>query len=251
MQLKNKHVIITGGGQGIGREFAIGVAEQGASVVIAEINLEKAGAVADDINMLGGDALAIHTDVSDPASVNSMVAQTIEKYGRIDVLVNNAAIYYGLQMKPFDELSIEEWKHLMAVNVDGIFYCARAAVPHMRKKGSGRIVNIASGAFHLPVPGISHYIASKGAVIGFTRALACELGDAGITVNAIAPGFVMTEASKVLAGPEMAQAIASRQCIKRSQEAEDLVGALIFLASDDSAFFTGQTMTVDGGTSFH
>lgn len=251
MRLQNKSVIVTGAGQGIGRAFAQGLADEGAKVVIAEINSENANAVADEITANGGVALALPTDVSDPDSTEQMARMTIETYGSIDVLVNNAAIYYGLQMKPFDEISLEEWRRLMAVNVDSLFYCSRAVVPHMRKQGEGRIINMASGAFHLPVPGIAHYITSKGAVIGFTRALACDLGDAGIRVNAIAPGFVMTEASRKLAGPELAEAIASRQCIKRSQEAEDLVGAVIFLASDDSAFFTGQTMTVDGGTSFH
>jgi len=251
MLLKDKVIIVTGGGQGIGRAFALRLAEEGAQVVIAEINAQNAAAVAAEIKAVGGEALALPTDVSDPESALAMARATVETYARIDVLVNNAAIYYGLEMKPFDQITLQEWKKLMAVNVDGLFYCARAVVPQMRQQGSGRIINITSGAFHLPVPGIAHYITSKGAVIGFTRALACELGQDGINVNAIAPGFTMSEASKVLAGPELAEAIASRQCIKRSEEPEDLAGALVWLASDDSAFFTGQTMTVDGGTSFH
>lgn len=251
MVLKDKVIIVTGGGQGIGRAFALRLAEEGARVVIAEIDAQKARAVADEIVSQGGEALPLPTDVSDPDSAEEMARMTVDTYGQIDVLVNNAAIYYGLQMKSFDEISVEEWRQLMAVNVDGLFYCARAVIPHMRKRRSGRIINMTSGAYHLPVPGIAHYITSKGAVIGFTRALACELGGDGINVNAIAPGFTMSEASKVLAGPELADAIASRQCIRRSEQPEDLVGALVFLASDDSAFFTGQTMTVDGGTSFH
>lgn len=251
MVLKDKVIIVTGGGQGIGRAFALRLAEEGARVVIAEIDAQKARAVADEIVSQGGEALPLPTDVSDPDSAEEMARMTVDTYGQIDVLVNNAAIYYGLQMKSFDKISVEEWRQLMAVNVDGLFYCARAVIPHMRKRRSGRIINMTSGAYHLPVPGIAHYITSKGAVIGFTRALACELGGDGINVNAIAPGFTMSEASKVLAGPELADAIASRQCIRRSEQPEDLVGALVFLASDDSAFFTGQTMTVDGGTSFH
>jgi 3-oxoacyl-[acyl-carrier protein] reductase len=251
MVLEGKVIIVTGAGQGIGRAFALRLAEEGARVVIAEINAQKAQAVAAEIASQGGEAIALPTDVSDPESAEGMARATVTAYGEIDVLVNNAAIYYGLQMKPFDQISLEEWRRLMAVNVDGLFYCSRAVVPHMRKRGGGRIINITSGAFHLPVPGIAHYITSKGAVIGFTRALACELGADGINVNAIAPGFTMSEASKVLAGPELADAIAARQCIRRSEQPEDLVGALVFLASDDSTFFTGQTMTVDGGTSFH
>ncbi len=251
MRLKGKVIIVTGGGQGIGRTFALRLAAEGACLVIAEINDAKGQAVAEEIRASGGQALAVHTDVSDPASAEAMARATVEAYGRIDVLVNNAAIYYGLKMRPFDQIGLDEWQRLMAVNVDGLFHCARAVVAHMRRQGSGRIVNLTSGAFHLPVPGLAHYITTKGAVIGFTRALACELGEAGITVNAIAPGFTMSEASQVLAGPELAQAIASRQCLKRSEQPEDLAGALVFLCSDDSAFFTGQTMTVDGGTSFH
>lgn len=251
MHLKGKVIIVTGGGQGIGRAFALRLAEEGARVAIAEINEANGRAVVEEIKARGGEALAVRTDVSDPASAEAMAGATVEAFGRIDGLVNNAAIYYGLQMKPFDQLALDDWRRLMAVNVDGVFFCARAVVPHMKRQGGGRIVNMTSGSFHLPVPGIAHYIASKGAVIGFTRALACELGEFGITVNAIAPGFTMSEASKVLAGPELAHAIASRQCLKRSEEPEDLCGALVFLCSDDSAFFTGQTMTVDGGTSFH
>ncbi|MDP7643171.1 MAG: 3-oxoacyl-ACP reductase family protein [Anaerolineales bacterium] len=251
MRLKNLVIIVTGSGQGIGRVFALRLAEEGARVVVAEINAANAHAVADEITKQGNQALAVPTDVSIPESALAMARLTVETYGRIDVLVNNAAIYYGLQMKPFDQIDPDEWRRLMAVNVDGLFYCARAVIPYMREQGNGRIINITSGSFHLPVPGIAHYITSKGAVIGFTRALACELGEYGITVNAIAPGFTMSDASKVLAGPELAEAIASRQCIKRSEQPEDLVGALVWLTSDDSAFFTGQTMTVDGGTSFH
>ncbi len=251
MRLEGKVIIVTGGGQGIGRAFALRLAAEGARVVVAEINEAKGRTVAEEIKAQGGEALAICADVSDPESAEAMARATVEAYGRIDALVNNAAIYYGLKMKPFEQIGLDEWQRLMAVNVDGLFYCARAVVPYMRKQGGGRIVNMTSGAFHLPVSGIAHYIASKGAVIGFTRALACELGEAGVTVNAIAPGFTMSEASKVLAGPELAEAIASRQCLKRSEQPEDLAGALVFLCSDDSAFFTGQTMTVDGGTSFH
>lgn len=251
MRLQGKVIIVTGGGQGLGRSFALALAAEGAAVVVAEINEARGSAVAQEITARGRQALFVGTDVSDAAQADEMARITHQTYGRIDGLVNNAAIYYGLKMKPFDTLSLEEWRRIMEVNVDGPFYCARAVVPFMRAQGSGRIINVASGAYHLPVPGIAHYIASKGAVVGFTRALACELGEAGITVNAIAPGFTLSEASRVLAGQELADAIAARQCIKRSEMPEDLNGAVLFLASDDSSFITGQTLTVDGGTSFH
>jgi NAD(P)-dependent dehydrogenase (short-subunit alcohol dehydrogenase family) len=181
-----------------------------------------------------------------------MIARTVERFGRLDVLVNNAALYAALMPKrPFEELEPADWDRVLAVNVKGLFLCARAALPHLRASGQGRIINISSGTVFSGSPGFLHYVTSKGAVVAFTRALAREVGRHGITVNAIAPGLTASETALAAYPPgEMEERAASR-AIKRVQVPEDLVGAVVFLASDAAAFITGQTLVVDGGNAMH
>ena len=195
----------------------------------------------------------MQTDVSDESSVAAMVDATVAKWGGVDILINNAAIWASLRAKPFQDISPEEWDKLMAVNVKGPFLCARAVVPHMRAGKYGRIVNIASGTAYKGTPNFLHYVTSKGAVIAMTRALAREVGEDGITVNTLAPGLVLSE--QVVASPELleklsAPVMASR-AIKRDQLPQDLVGPLLFLVSDDAAFMTGEVTVIDGGSVMH
>ena len=249
MKLKDKVAIITGAGQGIGKEYALGFARKGAKVVIAEIKLENAQQVAREIESKGGKALAIRTDVSVEADALQVAKKTIDTFGRIDVLVNNAAIYYGREFKPFEFISEKDWDASMAVNVKGLFFMSRAVMPQMKKQKSGSIINISSSTWLMGVPYLLDYVTTKAAVVGLTRALAREIGEHNIRVNAISPGFTMTEASKTLksAPPGLAQMLADQTCLKRNQEPEDLVGACVFLASDDSNFISGQLLNVDGG----
>lgn len=243
--------IVTGGAQGIGAVYARALAAEGAKVVVADI-LDGRG-VAEAIRSDGGDAVFVQTDVSDEASVQSMVAAAIGRYERIDILVANAAIYASLRLQPFLEISSAEWDRVMAVNVRGTFLCAKAVVPAMRRNGWGRIVNISSATVFKGTPNLLHYVSSKGAVVALTRALAREVGADGICVNTLAPGLVMSEGvarneelADRLSGPVMAA-----RAIKREQVPEDLVGALLYLASDDSRFTTGQVLVVDGGVVTH
>ncbi len=250
-RMKGKVVIITGAAQGIGATYARAMAAEGACVVVADI-LDGA-ALLEELKGMGSEAIALKTDVSDETSAATMAAATMERFGRIDVLVNNAALYASLKMKPFEEIDLGEWDRVMAVNVRGPFVCARAVAPYMKAKGSGRIINISSGTPFKGTPGLLHYVTSKGAVLAMTRALARELGDHGIAVNTLAPGLVLSEG--VVANAEMrerltAPVIASR-AIKRDQMPDDLIGPLLFLASDDSAFMTGETVVVDGGSVMH
>lgn len=250
MRLTDKVAIITGGGQGLGREFALACSKEGAKVVIAEINADKARAVAREVESNGGEALALPTDVTSIRDTRDMARRTIERFGRIDILVNNAAIYYGLQMKPFTEIGLEEWDKMMTVNVKGMWLCCAAVFPQMRQQGKGKIINIASSVFNHGVPFMLHYVTSKGAVVGLTRALAREVGEAGITVNCINPGFTWTEASETVsrsAPPRFAEMVESMQIIKRREQPSDIAGALIFLASNESDFITGQSCLIDGG----
>jgi NAD(P)-dependent dehydrogenase (short-subunit alcohol dehydrogenase family) len=245
--LKERVVIITGAGQGIGRVFAKAFALAGARAVIAELDENKATSVAAEIMKADGEALAVTTDVADPASIDEMIEVVTDKYCRIDVLINNAAIFSTLEMRPFEQIPLKEWEQVLRVNVTGAFLCARAVLPAMRQRGWGRIVNMASGAVSLGRPGYLHYIASKAALIGMSRSMARELGKDGITVNAILPGATFTEIERKTVTPEQKERIIAMQCVPRAEAPEDLVGAALFLASDASRFVTGQIINADGG----
>jgi len=245
--LTGRVAIITGAGQGIGRTFAKAFARAGAIPIIAERNAERGDAVAAEIATEGGQALAVACDVSDVASIERLIATVEEKFGRIDILVNNAGIFSTLEMRPFDQIPLAEWEHVLKVNVTGPFLCARAVLPAMRRAKRGRIINMASGAVTLGRPNYLHYIASKAALMGMSRSMARELGPDGITVNSILPGAVFTEIERKTVSPEQKARIVAQQCIPRPEVPEDLVGTVLFLASDAAAFLTGQALTVDGG----
>lgn len=245
--LKGRVAIVTGAGQGIGRVFATAFARAGARAVIAEVNAAKAAAVADEIRQAGGEALAVTTDVADEASIKDMIAAVDRDYGRIDVLVNNAGIFSTLEMRPFDQIPLDEWERVLRVNLTGPFLCARAVLPAMRRARWGRIVNVASGAVRLGRPNYLHYIASKGALMSMSLSMARELGADGITVNAILPGATFTEIERKTVTPAQKERIVAMQCIPRPEVPQDLVGAVLFLASDAAAFVTGQSINLDGG----
>lgn len=245
--LQDRVVIITGAGQGIGRVFAKAFALAGTKVVIAERNETTAAAVAGEILAANGQALAITTDVADEASIKEMTQLVEDKFGRIDVLINNAGIFSTLQMRPFDQIPLEEWEQVLKVNLTGPFLCARAVLPAMRRAKWGRIINIASGAVRLGRPNYLHYIATKSALIGMSLSMARELGSDGITVNAILPGATFTEIERKTVTPQQKERIVAMQCIPRPETPQDLVGAALFLASEASAFVTGQSINLDGG----
>jgi NAD(P)-dependent dehydrogenase (short-subunit alcohol dehydrogenase family) len=243
----DKVVVITGAGQGLGRAFAKTFAAGGARVVIAERNAETARAVEAEISAGNGHAVVIETDVADEGSVAALGAAVEAQFGRADVLINNAAIFSTLEMRPFEEIPLAEWEKVLRVNVTGPFLCARALLPLMRRNKWGRIINMASGAVTLGRPNYLHYIASKSALVGMTHSMARELGGDGITVNAILPGATFTEIPRKTVSPVQKERIVAMQCIPRPQVPDDLLGVVLFLASDASAFMTGQALTVDGG----
>ncbi len=245
--LAGRVAIITGAGQGLGRAFTRALAAAGAVAIIAERNGERGEAVAAEIVAAGGKATAITTDVADAASIENMIAVVEQAYGRIEILVNNAAIFSTLEMRPFERIPLAEWEAVLKVNVTGPFLCCRAVLPAMRRAKWGRIINMASGAVTLGRPNYLHYITSKAALVGMTRSMARELGRDGITVNAILPGATFTEIKRETVTPEQKARIIAMQCIPRPEVPEDLIGTVLFLASDASAFLTGQALTVDGG----
>ena len=252
MRLKDKVAIVTGGAYGIGKAYIKAFSREGAKVVIADIDLEAAKATAEEVIKEGGEALAIRTDVSVPEDTQEMAKKTVAHFGRIDILVNNAAVLGRVKISrgtPFYELDLDEWDKVMEVNVKGVFLCARAVFPYMKDQGAGKIINIISPQFHKGGGKVkyAHYVASKGAVVGLTRAFAQELGEYNINVNCIGPGATFTEDPTDTAAFEARKKAAERRIIKRVQYPEDLVGTAIFLASSDSDLMTGQTVIVDGG----
>ncbi len=249
-RLDGRVVIITGSARGIGRAFAVRCAAEGASVVVADIDTDGAHEVAAAITADGGTAFAIGVDIGRFDSAAAMVQAALERFGRLDVLVNNAAMMADVSRRPFDEIPESEWDAMMAVNVRGTWNCCRAAVGPMRRQASGSIVNVASDTILFGVPGLLHYVASKGAIAAMTRSLARELGGDGIRVNTLAPGFTETEAALAQEAGVAAVRVQGR-ALKRTEVPEDLTGTLVYLASSDSDFVTGQFIAVNGGYALH
>ena len=250
-RLNERVIIVTGGAAGIGRAYVDGFVAEGAKVVIADIDGEGAAVAASEVEAGGGEALAVTVDVSNPSQTVAMVKAAFDRFGQIDGLVNNAAI--AIRVKhvnaPVEDLPIEEWDRVIAVNLRGPFLCCRAVLPHMKSRSYGKIINIASGTFFKGTPFISNYVASKGGVIGLTRTLAREAGPFGITVNCIAPGLTASETDDMPAS-HYERRVPDR-AIKRVEVPEDLVGAAVFFMSKDSDFMTGQTIIIDGGVAIN
>jgi NAD(P)-dependent dehydrogenase (short-subunit alcohol dehydrogenase family) len=248
--VSNRVILITGAGQGIGRAYAKAFADAGAIPIVADVNAANGEDVAARIRETGQEALAIQTDVSDQGSVEAAVDEISKKYGRLDVLINNAAIFTSLDRKPFYDISLAEWEQVMQVNVTGSFIAAKAVAPLMIEAGWGRIINISSASVAMGMPHFMHYVASKAAIVGMTRVMAKELGSSQITVNCIMPGLTKTEVENVGRTQEFMSKVIDSQAIKRIETPDDLLGTVLFLASTASDFVTGQSLIVDGGIVF-
>jgi NAD(P)-dependent dehydrogenase (short-subunit alcohol dehydrogenase family) len=252
MRLKNRVAIITGAARGIGAAFAVGFAKEGAKIVIGDIR--DGQKTADAVQKNGSDALYVKTDVTQQDQCNALAKAAVDRFGAIDILINNAGIL--VTIKPFMEVTTEEWMHVMATNTLGPFHCTKAVFPYMKDRG-GRIINISSGTVFEGVPGLPHYVASKGAVMAFTRGMARELGDYNITVNTIAPGFTHSEGGdefdrdKQFPNVPLDELQLPQKCLKKPNFPEHLVGTAIYFASDDSKLVSGQLIIQDGGLSLH
>jgi NAD(P)-dependent dehydrogenase (short-subunit alcohol dehydrogenase family) len=247
--LRGSVVLVTGAARGLGRAFSLGFADAGARLAAADIDEAAAAETAELVRGRGAEAEAVRVDVSDERSVAAMVSEVAERLGGVDVLVNNAALYADLRRAPFHEIEADEWDRTLRVNLTGPWLCAKHCLPVMRARGGGAIVNVASATVFSGSPEWAHYVASKGGLIALTRAMAREAGEFGIRVNALAPGFTLTEASREVIDDAESYGVA-RGSIKRSAQPEDIVGSAVFLASPASGFITGQTLIVDGGRQF-
>jgi 3-oxoacyl-[acyl-carrier protein] reductase len=249
--LAGRVVVITGGGKGIGKVYSQEFARAGAKVVAADIDAAAAEEVAKGIVAEGHQAIGINTDVADAESAREMAAAAISSFGTIDVLINNASLMSVLPRRSWLEIPDDEWDRVMAVNLRGLFICCRATFPAMRQQGRGKIVNISSSRVWEGNPNRLHYTTSKAGVIGFTRALAREVAEFGITVNAVTPGLTLSDTQVSSSSNNYLAATAAGRAIARPQVPEDLVGAVMFLSCAASDFMTGQTVNVDGGKSMH
>ena len=252
LRLGGRLGVVTGGGRGIGQAISSFLAESGAWVIVADIDRDTAEDTAAAIRQAGGEATAVRADVGSRAGLEPLVARVGEAGGKADFLVNNAAIYAGLRYRPMEEIDEAEWHRVQQVNVAGIWHCTTALLPALAASGRGRVVNIASAIAFRGTPRLLHYVTSKAAVLGMTKAMAQELGDRNVAVNAVAPGFTWTDASleQVTDESQLAQQVA-RRAFKRPQQPEDVVGAVAFFCSDLAAYITGQTLVVDGGSYMH
>jgi NAD(P)-dependent dehydrogenase (short-subunit alcohol dehydrogenase family) len=245
--LDGKVAVVTGAAQGIGRAIADGLAAAGARIVVGDLRGAEEAAQSFDRGV------GVTVDVSKEDDVRRLVDETVAECGSLDILVNNAGLYASLEMRPFDQIPLEEWRQVMDVNVASMFLTCRAAVPVMRERGGGRIVNISSGTPFRGVPFLLHYVTSKGAIVAFTRALAKELGKDNVLVNCVAPGFTMS--AGVEAHPEVIEKLrdvsVAARTLQRDQVPEDIVGAVVYFCGPGSDFVTGQTIVIDGGQTFH
>jgi 3-oxoacyl-[acyl-carrier protein] reductase len=246
--MSGKCVIVTGAGQGIGRAIALSLAAQGARVVVADLAGDNARSVAEEITVANGTAIACEVDVSSPESAARLVSESVAAFGSVEGVVNNAAIFSSLRMRPFDTIEADEWDNVHAVNLRGVWAMVTAAADELRKAGArGSVVNMSAGAVWMGRAGYAHYVSSKAGVVGLTRVLARELGGRGVRVNSVAPGPVSTGIARDTVTPEQKEKMMQDQCIHRLATPDDLIGPVAFLLSDDSAFLTGQTLNVDGG----
>ena len=249
-RLKDKVAIVTGGARGLGKVFCRAMADEGASVVVGDILDDGALQTSKEIKAGGGAAISLRVDVTSEQETLWMAEETIKQFGRVDILVNNAAMIYGVGRKSFVEVSTAEWDQLMAVNLRGPFLCSKAVFPQMKKQKKGKIINISSETAFTGSKGFIHYVTSKGGILSFTRSLAAEVGQYGICVNAVAPGFTDSESARTVID-DITKYDISRTPLGRLEQPDDLVGGILFFASDESDFITGQTLVINGGRYKH
>jgi len=250
VRLKDKVMIVTGGANGIGRTYCEGLVSEGAKVLVADLDRDNAAALAEELNRRTGQQCAAATgvDVTSEDDTEKMVRTALENFQRVDVLINNAGTYPHVE---FEKITYEAWRKVVTVNLDSVFLCSKAVLPQMKKQRTGKIINTTTNLVWIGLAGMVHYIAAKAGIVGFTRSLAREIGEYGITVNAVAPGAVLPESVPDEISRMRMEMIVNHQCIKRPQRRDDLVGTMIFLASSDADFISGQLVTVDGGLTNH